>query len=140
MSLSRNKSRIVAMSVLYQHFLYKKNKIEFNLESAINDMEATSDDFAKELIDGVIEKDDYLTEIANKYLKNWDVSRLGLTDQAILKMGIYELIFTSVPNKVCIDEAITLANDYSDLAVSKMINGVLDKVYHDECGESEDAK
>ena len=58
MSLSRNKSRIVAMSVLYQYFLYNKNKIEFNLESAINDMEATSDDFAKELIDGVIEKDD----------------------------------------------------------------------------------
>ena len=46
-------------------------------------------------------------------------------------MGIYELIFTTVPNKVCIDEAITLANDYSDLAVSKMINGVLDKVYHE---------
>ena len=43
---------------------------------------------------------------------------------------IYEILYTNTPAKVCIDEAIELAKDFSDEKVVGMINGVLDKVYH----------
>ena len=93
-----------------------------------------SDDlFVRSLVDGVIEYDEELEKIANKYLNNWTINRLGFTDQAIIKIGIYELLHTDTPFRVCIDEAIELAHEYSDDAVVKMINGVLDKVYHNEC-------
>lgn len=39
-------------------------------------------------------------------------------------------MYTNTPYKVCIDEAIELSKKYSDDKVSKMINGVLDKIYH----------
>ena len=39
-----------------------------------------------------------------------------------------------VPESVAINEAVELAHDYSDEAVVGMINGVLDKVYHEELG------
>ena len=45
-------------------------------------------------------------------------------------MGIYEIIWTDTPDVTCIDEAVELAKEYSDEKVCKMINGVLDKVYH----------
>ena len=45
-------------------------------------------------------------------------------------MGIYELNYTDTPSIVCINEAIELAKNYSDDDVCKMINAVLDKVYH----------
>jgi N utilization substance protein B len=45
-------------------------------------------------------------------------------------MGIYELMYTSTPEVVVINEAIELAKAYSDDSVRKMINGVLDKIYH----------
>ncbi|HCF82997.1 MAG TPA: transcription antitermination factor NusB, partial [Ruminococcaceae bacterium] len=60
------------------------------------------------------------------------IDRLGNTDKAILQMAIYELMYTETPDIVCINEAIELAKTYSDDDVRKMINAVLDKVYHNK--------
>ena len=70
--------------------------------------------------------------LANKYLNNWTIDRLSKVDQAILSLGIYELKYSDTPSIVAINEAIELAKKYSDESVIKMINGVLDKIYHDE--------
>ena len=87
-------------------------------------------ELAKELVNGVIEKEEELVNLANSYLNNWNLSRIGIVDAAILKIAIYEILYTNTPAKVCIDEAIELAKDFSDEKVVGMINGVLDKVYH----------
>ena len=71
-----------------------------------------------------------IDKIANNYLGTWPIERLGFTDQAILRMAIYELLYTDTPDLVCINEAIELSKKYSDDSVSKIINGVLDKIYH----------
>ena len=60
------------------------------------------------------------------------MNRLNKVDQAILSLGIYELLYTDTPSVVAINEAIELSKKYSDESVTKMINGVLDKIYHDE--------
>ena len=57
---------------------------------------------------------------------------MGNTDQAILRMGIYELLYTETPDIVAINEAVELAKSYSDDEVKGMINGVLDKIYHNK--------
>ena len=88
--------------------------------------------FVLDVVRGVVLHDEEIEAVANKYLKNWTLNRLGLTDQAIIKMGIYEIMYTDTPSKVCIDEAINLAHDYSDDSVVGMINSVLDRVYHNE--------
>ena len=64
-------------------------------------------------------------------MKDWTIDRLGLTDAAIIEIAIYEIKYTETPNIVCINEAIELSKKYSDDKVSKMINGILDKVYKD---------
>ena len=60
------------------------------------------------------------------------MNRLNKVDQAILSIGIYELMYTDTPSVVSINEAIELSKKYSEDAVTKMINGVLDKIYHEE--------
>ena len=79
---------------------------------------------------GVITYQTEIDKMANQYLKDWTIDRLGNTDKAILEMGIYEIIYTDTPDIVCINEAIELAKVYSDDAVRKMINAVLDEIYH----------
>ena len=76
-----------------------------------------------------------IDRIANKHLKDWTIDRLGKTDQAILRMGIYELVYTDTPEIVAINEAVELANEYSDEKVKSMINAVLDSIYHGEDNE-----
>ncbi len=135
MKLSRNDSRVLAMAILYQVDLFNRKKIDYNLEEIIsNNVLDISDDisFVRDLVMGVINHNDELESIANKYLNNWSINRLGITDGAIIKIAIYELLYTDTPSKVCIDEAIELAKCFSDELVVGMINGALDKVLHNE--------
>ena len=128
--MTRHEQRYKAMTILYQAFLYKNNNINNNIKDIIHEQLDEDNKFIEMLVNGVMENIEVLDDIANKYLENWDINRLGYTDQAILRMGIYEIIKTDTPDITCIDEAIELSKEYSDDKVCKMINGVLDKVYH----------
>lgn len=130
MKHNRSELRELVMVALYQIALYKKNNISYQVESVIKENLEVDNDFAKDFILGVLDRENELDLLANKYLVGWTVDRLGTTDQVILRMGIYELLYTDTPDLVCINEAIELARKFSDDDVRKMINGVLDKVYH----------
>ena len=128
--MTRHEQRYKAMTILYQAFLYQNNNIDYNIEDIINEQMEEKSKFVENIVKGVLDKLGDLDNIANKYLENWDINRLGFTDQAILRMGIYEIMNTDTPDITCIDEAVELSKEYSDDKVCKMINGVLDKVYH----------
>lgn len=140
MKANRTITRETAMTILYQIFLYKKNKINYSVDNVIEeymenieleDRKKINIDFLKELINGVLDNIEDIDKNILKYLENWAIERLGLTDQAIIRISVYELLYTDTPNLVCINEAIELSKKYSDEKVSKMINGVLDKIYHE---------
>ena len=140
MNFSRNDLRMLAMTILYQIDLFKRKEIDYNWEVVLDNnlVEVDADiDFVKVLVNGVMEKEDELIELANKYLNNWNINRLGIVDAAILKIAIYEILYTDTPDKVCIDEAIELSKDFSDEKVVGMINGVLDKIYHERLENNE---
>ncbi len=130
MSLSRTDARKKAMTILYQIFLYEKNKIDYNFDEVIKENLDSIDNFVLELVHGVIDNKSDIDNFANKYLDNWELRRLGLTDQAIIRIAIYELLYTDIDGKVAIDEAINISKEYCDEKIVKMINGVLDKIYH----------
>lgn len=130
--MTRHEQRYKAMTILYQAFLYDNNNISYNIDDIIDEQLEEKSKFISSLVMGVLKERNKIDELANKYLENWDISRLGFTDQAILRIGIYEILNTDTPDVTCIDEAIELSKEYSDEKVSKMINGVLDKVYHND--------
>ena len=130
--MNRNESRKVIMTILYQVFMYDNSKINYNLEDVIKENLSVDNDFVREIVTGVINNKKEIYKKANGYLKDWKLDRLGLTDQAILCMGIYELLYTDTPDVVAINEALELAKLYSDEKVKNMINGVLDKIYHEK--------
>ena len=130
--INRSELRKKIMTILYQMNVYEANKMEYNVDTLIREALEIDNEFVKEIVYGVVTYKNEIDEIANKYLSGWKISRLGNTDQAILRMGIYELLYTKTPEVVAINEAIELAKVYSDDEVRKMINGVLDKVYHNK--------
>ena len=128
--MTRHEQRYKAMTILYQAFLYDSNNINYDIKDIIDEQMEENSKFVTSLVMGVINDREKIDELANTYLKDWNISRLGFTDQAILRIGIYEILNTDTPDITCIDEAIELSKKYSDDRVCKMINGVLDKVYH----------
>ena len=129
---NRSELREVIMKVLYQVNLFEDSKIEYDINDLIKEQLEVENQFVNDCVEGVIKNKKEIIELANKYLKDWTMDRLNKVDQAILSLGIYELMYTDTPSIVSINEAIELSKKYSDEAVTKMINGVLDKIYHEE--------
>ncbi len=129
---NRSELREVIMKVIYQVNLLEDTNLEYDLGDLIKEQLEIKNDFVNSSVDGIIEHKKEIYELANKYLNKWTIERLNKVDQAILALGIYELMYTDTPSIVAINEAIELSKVYSDESVTKMINGVLDKIYHEE--------
>lgn len=120
------------MKCLYQVFVIKNTSLDYNVDEIIHEQLEIENEFVSTITKGVLDNLDSIRILANKYLVDWSIDRLNLVDQSILCMGIYELKYTDTPSVVAINEAIELSKRYSDNAVTKMINGVLDNIYHSE--------
>lgn len=129
---TRSELREKCMTILYQVSLYQKNKIDYDVEEVVKENLEIENEFVKEIIYGVITHQNDLDTLANNHLKNWSIDRLDGLGKEILRMAIYEIKYTETPDLVAINEAIELAKKYSDDAVRKMINAVLDKLVNEE--------
>lgn len=129
---NRSELREIIMKVIYQVNILSETELDYDINELIKEQLEVQNEFVNDSVNGIIEHKEEIYELADKYLNNWSMSRLNKVDQAILALGIYELKYTETPSIVAINEAIELSKNYSDEAVTKMINGVLDKVYHEE--------
>lgn len=128
---TRSELREKIMTILYQIDLYKKNNIDYDIDEVIKENVNVENEFVKDIVYGVVTYMDDLDKIANSYLNNWSIDRLDAEGKAILRMSIYELKYMDTPDLVVINEAVELAKKYSDDAVRKMINAVLDKIVNE---------
>ncbi|RKX71012.1 transcription antitermination factor NusB [candidate division WOR-3 bacterium] len=84
--------------------------------------------FAREIVSGVEQNLDRIDRLITEQLKNWDMDRLSLIDQAILRIGVFELLEDKIPYQAVIDEAIRLAKEFGGTDSYRFVNGVLDAV------------
>lgn len=93
--------------------------------------------FMESLFKNVLAKCKDIDTIITKAAPDWPLERISPVDRNILRVGLYELLFTErseVPAKVAINEAIELAKTYGGENSGKFVNGVLGSVYK-ELGE-----
>ena len=128
METNRSELRKKIMTILYQINVYKANKMEYSVDDILKEVLEIDNEFVKDIVYGVVTHQNNIDELANKFMKDWDINRLDKTGATILRIGIYELKYTETPALVCINEALELAKIYSDDSVRKIINAVLDKV------------
>jgi N utilization substance protein B len=86
-------------------------------------------DFTRELITGVSENSRKIDELITTYAQGWDMDRLPAVDRNILRLGIYEIVWsTELADGIAIDEALTLAKELSTDESAGYIHGVLGKI------------
>ena len=61
----------------------------------------------------------------DKVMEGWRLKRLPRIDRDILRLAYVDINFLNTPLAVACDEAVNLANKYSDMQGRKFINGVL---------------
>jgi N utilization substance protein B len=86
-------------------------------------------EFTKLLIAGVTENKRKIDELISTYAQGWDMDRLPAVDRNILRLGIYEIVWSAdVADGIAIDEALTLARELSTDESAGYIHGVLGRI------------
>ena len=136
MASNRHLGRIVALQTLYeQDFRRDVGDTNFDLDEVLSRnilryQEVLDDkDFISVIVHGTTNKQDELDAVLVPVAPEWPIEQIARMDRSLLRMGIYELLFTSdVPPKVVINEAVELAKAFGGDNSSKFINGVLGTV------------
>ena len=128
---ARSKARKRALDVLYESEL-RGNDAVATLADRIQLAEPPVNDYTIELVEGVQEHRPRIDEILAQYAEGWTVDRMPDVDRAVLRLGVYELLWREdVPDAVAIDEAVELAKTLSTDESPRFVNGVLGRVLKD---------
>ena len=129
---ARSKARKQALDLLYETDIRGTNLVE---TLVARDIPADGPDarpireYTHELVNGVSDNRRKIDELITTYAQGWDMDRLPAVDRNILRLGIYEILWSnSVPTSVAIDEALDLAKELSSDDSSKYIHGVLGRI------------
>lgn len=89
------------------------------------------DEYIQASVNGVLEELETIDRKIKESLQKWTIGRLTYVDRAIIRFATYELIFTSLPSEIIINEALVLTRKFSDEGNNKMVgftNKVLDNI------------
>lgn len=126
----RRQNRTAAFRFLYQWEMNPPDDVATELNDFLGKLEKKEGYFsyAIELVDGILGKLEEIDALINELVANWEFSRIAKTDLAILRLGIYEILYRiDVPPVVVIDEALEISKDFSSDNSRKFLNGVLDQ-------------
>ena len=129
--MNRSETRNMAYKLLYSLEIQKpeKNEIQEQIEIFIANNDITENnvkDYIYDVINGIYENKDKIIPIIEKNLKDeWTIDRVSKTNLSILKLATFEIIYSKLPYKVVINEAIELAKRYGDDNSYFFVNGIL---------------
>jgi N utilization substance protein B len=87
---------------------------------------AELNDFARQLVAGVISRSPKLDTLIQKYAPEWPLDQMAVIDRNILRIAIWEFaVDRQTPIKVAINEAVELAKLYGSDSAPRFVNGVL---------------
>jgi N utilization substance protein B len=129
---ARSKARKQALDILYESDIRGATP-ESILESRAVPEEGPDArplrEFTRELILGVVSNKRKIDELITTYAQGWDMDRLATVDRNILRLAIFEIIWSDdLADGIAIDEALTLARDISTDESSAFIHGLLGKI------------
>jgi N utilization substance protein B len=81
---------------------------------------------AEPLAAAVGEDIERLDAAVERVADNWRIDRIGIIEQNILRLAVYELDHGEAPTRVVINEAVRLAHWFAGAKAPAFVNGVLD--------------
>ena len=129
--MQRTAMRELAFKLVYEIEVQKENNEE-HIQIFLENNEITDEkviEYLTNVINGLKANEVEIDELISKNLKeNWSLSRIPKITLSLLKLAIYEMLYSKIPYKVAINEVVELAKKYGDEASPNFINGILASV------------
>ena len=130
---NRHLLRTVALQALFEwDFNNQQGELAAILDHALEEFAGGAEDteFARELVNGVVDNLAELDSIIVKTAPEWPINQITIIDRNVLRLGIYELMFAKkIPPKVAINEAVEMGKRFGGESSGKFVNGVLGTLY-----------
>jgi len=130
--MSRRTARKHVFNMIFQTEFHDSETLKENFESYNNEIKNASDAdliFIKKEINGILENKAVIDDTINKYSIGWSTERMSKVDVAILRLAVYEILFSDdIPKSVAVNEAVELAKEFSEEKAPKFINAILGKI------------
>jgi N utilization substance protein B len=126
----RHRARMMAVQILYEIDLtgHDVNTVMAHRLTE-RSLPEGGEAFVYELVPGVMQNLQTLDDLISRYAPEWPVDQIAVVDRNVLRLAIYELLFTNeTPIKVAINEAVELAKAFGSDSSSRFVNGVLGSV------------
>jgi N utilization substance protein B len=122
---ARSKARKRAVDVLYEAGQRDGDAL-LTLKDRLTQADPPVPEYAVELVEGVVANQVRIDELLTTYAEDWTLDRMPPVDLAILRIGVYELLWRDdVPDPVVVSEAVELAGSLSTDESPAFINGLL---------------
>jgi len=131
---SRKRARRDALFVLYQHELTSIDPAQLYMRLR-EDEGYAADDFTIQLVTGTIERRAEIDELIQRHTKSWSLSRLAPLERNTLRLATFELLDSTTPPEVVVDEAVRLIKRYATPEAGALINGILGGILSEQRGE-----
>jgi len=125
--MTRHEERELIFTLLYEYTFYEGTNPDVYITSREKMNETVYSDFVKSSFSGVCAAVTEIDGNISKYAVGWKVSRMSRVTRSILRLAVYELIYTDTPPKAVINEAVELSKEYDEEKASSFINGILNK-------------
>lgn len=130
--MSRRNARKHIFNLVFQTEFNVETDIKETIETyteEYEDFQKGESDFVSREYRGILANIESIDSYIDKYAIGWSVHRLAKTDLAILRMGVYEIVFDDeIPDAVAVNEAVELAKEFSGDKAPAFINAVLSKI------------
>jgi N utilization substance protein B len=94
--------------------------------------------FTRELVEGVLQHQDEIDALIERYAEGWRLDRIAPLERNILRVALYEMLHRSdVPDEVAIDEAVEAAKELCAAEAPKFVNGILGAIKRTEATPSD---
>ena len=120
---SRHELREAVFKILFQ---IENTELDYKELLELEQEEIANSSYVYNTLTEIIDKLEEIDNIISNNLKDWKLDRLSKMDRQILRISAYEILYSDIPYKVSINEAVELSKKYSEKDESyKFINGVL---------------
>lgn len=133
--MTRRNAREIVMQLLYETNFHGEEERERILYDYLREMDAEEKrknkaviGFLEALYFGTLSHLEEIDAVITENATNWTFERIAKVDLSILRLAIYEMKYTDVPQKVAVNEAVEIAKIYSTEKSPKFVNGVLGSV------------
>lgn len=127
--MNRSESREEAFKLLYSLQMQSDYELDEQIQFFIDEENITDNNAIKyinETIRGIDQNNEQIEDNVKENIKsNWSISRISKIDLTLLKLGIYEILYSKLPYKVVVNEIVELAKKYGDDSSKSFVNGVL---------------